>query len=208
MINRSEGRLNTLLKFKYMNEIDKQNARVEYSATQDAYLHYDNFTWQVGAVLIAGIFVYWGFIISNPTSVLVILLGNLVICLLMSCWLLYAEHNRQIYLFKLHRIHELEKQLGFLQHRRFKEWHNQKRVYILNQPVGHYLDYIIYVIVTTGGLAPGLLVEERKWYWYHWILLWLTILIVVTVFLRVHYVDKKTKIQLKELEKNENSLQR
>jgi len=31
-----------------------ENARVEYAAANDTYMHYDNFSWQVGSVLLAG----------------------------------------------------------------------------------------------------------------------------------------------------------
>lgn len=183
---------------------DEENARAEYSAAHDAYIHYDNFTWQVGAVLIAGIFVYWGFIISNPPGLPSVLLGNLTICLFMSCWLLYAGHNRQIYVYKLHRIYELEAQLGLSQHRRFRKWPDQEKVYVLNQPTGHYIDDAIYVVVSLGGLLPSLLVNDRtswKWFWYHWLLLVLTGIIVIAVICRVHYVDAKTKDRIKILEK-------
>jgi hypothetical protein len=45
--------------------VDKENIAsphtaallAEYSATNDAYMHYDNFNWQVGSVLVAGSFV-------------------------------------------------------------------------------------------------------------------------------------------------------
>jgi len=185
-----------------MNGKNEENARAEYSAAHDAYMHYDNFTWQVGSVLIAGIFVYWGFIISNPLGLLSVLLGNLTICLFMSCWLLYAEHNRQIYLFKLHRIHELEAQLGLSQHRRFKKWPDQGKVYVLNQPTGHYIDDAIYVIVSLGGLLPSLLEKDSsQWFWHHWLFLVLTVLIVIAVIWRVHYVDAKTKDQIENIEK-------
>ena len=188
-----------------MNGKDEEaNARVEYSATHDSYMHYDNFTWQVGAVLIAGIFVYWGFIVSNPPGLTSVLLGNLTICLLMSCWHLYAGHNRQIYMFKLHRIYELEAQLGLLQHRRFREWPDKERVYVLNQPTGHYIDDAIYVIVSFGGLLPslfGICTRGWKWFCYHWLLLVLTVIIVVAVVCRVHYIDAKTKARIKSLDR-------
>lgn len=40
-----------------------ENARTEYTVANNAYLHYDNFAWQVGAILIAGSFAYWGFLL-------------------------------------------------------------------------------------------------------------------------------------------------
>lgn len=42
------------------NDDDKKIA--EYQATQDCYLHYDSFRWQSGSLIVAGVFVFWGFI--------------------------------------------------------------------------------------------------------------------------------------------------
>jgi hypothetical protein len=39
-----------------------ESLHVEYIATNDAYMHYDNYAWHVGAILIAGAFVFWGFL--------------------------------------------------------------------------------------------------------------------------------------------------
>ena len=102
-----------------MCEKNDGNGMEEYNPTQEAYLHYDSFTWQVGAVLIAGVFVFWGFALTCQASLAQMLFANLAICSLMSCWLLYAAHNRQIYLYKLHRIWELEDVLKMEQYRRF-----------------------------------------------------------------------------------------
>ena len=181
-----------------------ENARVEYSAAHDAYMHYDNFTWQVGAVLIAGIFVYWGFVVSGQPELLPVLLGNLVVCLFMSCWLLYAEHNRQIYLFKLHRIHELEAHLGLCQHRRFKEWPDQKKVYSLTGATGHYIDDAIYVLISLGGLLPSLSAQSataQMWSCYHWLILVLTVSVVISVICYVHCLDREAKNLTLKLEK-------
>ena len=179
-----------------------ENARVEYAAANDTYMHYDNFSWQVGSVLLAGVFIYWGFIVSNPPKLSILLVSNLLICLIMSIWLLYTEHNRQIYLFKLHRIRELEKQLGMFQHRRFTKEGSNPRVYALNQPRGHYLDDAIYIIVSLGGLLPGLLqAKDGEWCCLHFMLLAPTVFIVLGVVWRVHVMDNKAKSTIMRIDK-------
>ena len=102
----------------------------EYAAAHDAYLHYDNFSWQVGAVIVVGVFVFWGLLIDKQPDAGVLLVANLLISLFMSIWLLYTEHNRQFYLFKIHRLHELEQKLGMSQHRRFKHWGEPNHLFI------------------------------------------------------------------------------
>ena len=179
-----------------------ENARTEYIAVQQAYIHYDNFAWQVGAVLIAGVFVYWGFIFSNFPNLLVLLIGNLLICSLMSIWVIYAEHNRQIYLYKLHRIHELEKILGMYQHRRFEDWSNEPKVYILRGPAGHSLNYAIYIIASLGGLLVYLFGKPGVgWQWccYPTTLIVVNFSIVLAVVAYVWIVDNKVKKRIRQL---------
>jgi hypothetical protein len=181
-----------------------ENARTEYAATNDAYMHYDNFSWQVGAVLIAGVFVYWGFLITSTSLKLTVgLVGNMLVCALMSIWLLYTEHNRQIYLFKLHRIHELEEQLEMFQHRRFKEWgQKEPKKYSLNRPVGRYLDDAIYVIASLGGILPVWLGSQaNQWTSTDYTLVIVTFVAVLVIIVRTHRVDYKTKKMIGELEK-------
>jgi len=179
-----------------------ENARTEYIAAQDAYIHLDNFTWHVGSVLIAGVFVYWGFIISNNTPILTVLVGNLLVCLLMSIWILYAEEVRQIYRFKLHRIHELEFMMGMCQHRGFDKWPNEKIIYNRKEPKGHRLDNLIYIIVSLGGLLPSLINKmgsECKLNLLYVSLICLNILIVVLVYKRVLYVEDNLNKRILEL---------
>ncbi len=171
-------------------ECDKcESAQVEYAATNDAYMHYDNFSWQVGTVLIAGVFVFWGFLLDKNPQLDVLVAANLLVCSLMSIWLLYTAHNRQIYLFKLHRIHELEKFLGMRQHRRFKDWENDEpRLYKLGSKiVGHNLDDSIYIVSSLGGPILG---------WFNhgfdpWLALPLPIVLLVVGYVR--HMDKRAK---------------
>lgn len=171
-----------------MGEQKEDDQRVEYSATQETVLHYDNFSWQVGAVLVVGVFVFWGLSLSASAATdRVQVIGNLLICLIMSVWLFYTEHNRQIYLFKIHRLHELELDLGMHQHRRFKEWPGERLAYPLDRPVGHHLDTAIYAIISLGGPALALAVE---WRWHS--LVAVLPFMIGTVW-RVHVMDRRTK---------------
>ena len=121
----------------------------EYSAAHDAYLHYDGYSWQVGVVLIAGTFVFWGFLLDKAVTILTFTVSSLLITLFLSVWLLYTNHNRQIYLSKLHRIHELEEILSLEQHRRWRpEYSNLPISYKTFGPRGHFLDKCIYCIAS------------------------------------------------------------
>jgi len=170
---------------------------VEYSATQETVLHYDNFSWQVGAVLVVGVFVFWGLSISaSAATVSVQVVGNLLICLIMSVWLFYTEHNRQIYLFKIHRLHELEQQLGMCQHRRFKEFPGEKAAYPLDWPRGRHLDAAIYAIISLGGPALAFAATNCRWH-----SLVVVLPIVCGAVWRVRVMDRRTKNIIGDLEK-------
>lgn len=158
---------------------DLENARTEYEVANNAYYHYDNFTWQVGAVLIAGAFVYWGFIfqangsyesmsqsnasiesLSQANALYDSLsIGNFLITVIMSIWILYSAHNRQIYLYKLKRIHELEVILNMEQNLRFLDGH--PKGYPRDSLKGHNLNLWLYVVVCLGSL----LIAQSEYRW-------------------------------------------
>ena len=123
----------------------------EYAAAHDGYLHYDNFSWQVGAILIAGTFVFFGFLLDKTIDSLTFLAASLLVTSLMSLWALYGSHNRQIMLCKLHRIHELEEQLGMQQNLRWTKasgsFPHQYRTFGFH---GYELDAAIYFVVSLG----------------------------------------------------------
>ncbi len=127
---------------------NKKLLLVEYQATNDLFTHFDDFSWQVGSVLIAGQFVFWG-IISDKLDLLpfrVFSSFSIMLTLFMTIWYLYSNHNRQIYSFKLDRIHELEILLGFKQNIRFNKNYRKSPSY---KPVGlggHSLDIAIYLL--------------------------------------------------------------
>ena len=118
----------------------------EYAATNQAYLHYDAFSWQVGSVLLAGVFVFWGFLLQAQPSGALFAVSGLLVTLIMSTWALYADHNRQIYLQKLDRLHEIERELGLKQHLRWIS--GDCRTF---GPKGHTLDFAVYVVSCLGG---------------------------------------------------------
>ena len=128
---------------------DYSRPLTEYSATHDAYLHYDNFSWQVGSVLIAGVFVFWGFLMQIPPqdAAFILTVSCVFVALVMSVWFLYTAHNRQIYLQKLDRIHKLERLLGFEQHLGWKRKEaSAPPTYQVFGPSGHFLDTFIYFL--------------------------------------------------------------
>jgi hypothetical protein len=183
---------------------EQENLRAEYSATNDAYLHYDNFTWQVGAILIVGAFAYWGFLLQSPPKhFLDINIGNFFVTLIMSIWLLYSSHNRQIYLYKLHRIHFLERELGMEQHLRFRnDFSDHYKVW----PKGHYLDRVIYIAISVGCQTIALNNTTKSWECYN-VILFITIpLLVIIVLGLVIFHEKRAKQFIKELEEKDNLL--
>jgi hypothetical protein len=181
---------------------DLENARVEYVAAQDAYLHYDNYSWQVGSVLVAGAFVFWGFLldkITNSQSPPLLGCANLVVCLLMSAWLLYANHNREIYLLKLHRVRQLESLLKMWQHRRFASFSNKKAQYSVHWPSGHVLNYFIYVLVSLGG--PALVLVPNLSKCWAWSSIGINAVVVVLVLVRAVKVNCEIDSMIRKMEK-------
>jgi hypothetical protein len=128
---------------------------VEYQAAQDTYLHHDSLPWQVGGLLIAGVFVFWGFILDKSANPTTIAWASLLVTALMSTWVLYAHQVRQIYRCKLDRIQEIERQLGMEQHRRFDKGDNTVKHYRYFGPSGFHLNLAIYTIASLGGLLLG-----------------------------------------------------
>jgi len=170
-----------------------ENARTEYIAANEVYLHYDNFSWQVGSILVAGSFAYWGLLSGSTPTLLSINIGNLLICLVMTVWILYTSHNRQIYKYKLHRIWELEKTLNMHQHRRFRD-----KNYILNGPRGHILDYCIYILISIGSMIIGWNLKYKGEWDYINCVLFVSVLFIVTVILSyVCIVDNNTTNEIK-----------
>lgn len=153
----------------------------EYAAGQAAYLQYDAFRWQSGAILIAGAFVFLGFLASSEVAPEVFFAGALVVTSVLSIWLLYAYHYRALYLFKLDRLNELEIIMNAQQHRRFNSWAAPDKIYPRQHPKGHHLDAAVYSF--TSVAAPGLALAKASWTW------WLLVPIALTGVVVAYALD-------------------
>lgn len=173
----------------------------EYNAAQSCFLQYDAFRWQSGAILIVGVFAFWGFLISSIQTISVrdFSLANLLVAALMSVWMLFAQHYRQIYLFKLHRIGQLESLLGFEQHLRFHRIGEKPATYIVYGPSGHRLDQAMYVLTSLGASFFGALLKGFN--------LWLLIplLVVLPVLYIVVRNEAKTLTLIEKLTKTSHN---
>jgi hypothetical protein len=98
-------------------------------------------------------------------------MGSLLISLVMSIWILFAHHYRQIYMFKLDRLLELEAVMDAEQNRRFHDGLASKR-YRTEGPAGHNLDLSIYVTVSLAAPSLALAAATATW--------WLLIPVAVT----------------------------
>jgi len=118
----------------------------------------------------------------------------------MSIWLLYSSHNRQIYLFKLHRIHELEKQLGMLQHLRFrKDFKNGYRV----SSKGYYLDGLIYIFVSFGSQVITLNTAYKdSWNTENIIFFSAVPVLVIYIMIKVKIAERNAKHLILKLERS------
>jgi len=156
----------------------------EYQAAQATYLHYDSFRWQAGSLLIAGVFVFWGLLVSSspPATTKVVGLTGILVSLLMTIWVLFAHHYRQIYLCKLDRIVELEKDLGFEQHRRFSPTGVEGRRYIIFGPKGHHLDLVLYICSSLGGSIVAWVKAGFGW----WLLAPVPIIAAISAYILVN----------------------
>lgn len=125
--------------------------RAEYELAHAGVLHYDSFRWSAGSMLIAGVFLFWGVVFTNDSSENLFAPASVVVALIMTIWLLYANHYRQLYLFKLHRIQEVEALLGVWANRRFVEGPIYRPVGIR----GHNLDVALYILVSCSGAVFG-----------------------------------------------------
>ncbi len=126
----------------------------EYEAATAAYLHYDSFRWQSGSLLVAGAFVFLGFLAAGDPGEIVDF-GALLVAFVMSVWLTYAQHHRILYLFKLDRIAELERLMGAEQNLRFRG--EGERAYPRLGMPGHNLDRLMAVGLSVSGAILALL---------------------------------------------------
>jgi hypothetical protein len=160
-----------------MDKLEIEIKIAEYQAAQECYIHYDNYRWQAGRVLIAGVLISFGLLLGSQNSIspAVIFWLDILVTVVMSIWILFAHRCRQFYLFKLHRIYELEKDLHMEQHRRFVKGLTTKYYNRLG-PKGHRLDLAIYIVTSLGGLILGL---TKIGFCYGWFIIPLVIIFAV-----------------------------
>lgn len=158
----------------------------EYQATQATYLHYDAFRWQAGSFLIAGVFIFWGLLVQRSTDPDVVAAGSVLVTSLMSIWLLFAHHYRQIYLAKLHRLREIERELGMEQHRRFVgQGRTPYRTFGIR---GHHLDIDVYLLTVIG--IPLLATARNGFAWQYLISLPIAAATVATVIVNERRINE------------------
>lgn len=137
----------------------------EYDAAYAAVLHYDGFRWSAGSMLIAGVFLFWGVVFTNDSAEELFAPASVVVTLVMTVWLLYANHYRQLYLLKLDRVHEIESILGLEANRRF----------VASQPgadprykaagtKGHHLDSVLFALVSVSGPFFAYFRQGFRWW--------------------------------------------
>jgi hypothetical protein len=91
------------------------NLRLEYDKTQQMAIHYDLLNWNIGYILIAGVFVGVGLVgekIFLYPALALISLATLTI------WRLFYARHKKIQRVKFIRLQEIEKELNMQQHRR------------------------------------------------------------------------------------------
>lgn len=177
--------------------MDKDALFAEYSAANDVYIHFDSYSWAVGSVLIAGVFVFWGFLLGmnlDPQGhPYFLIIATTLVNLIISLWMLYADHNRQIVLSKLHRIHQIEEKLGMKQHLGWVDHKGNKRIYRTFGLKGHIIDLIIFLLTSLGTPFIGILISNGTWNWGWAIPISISLLTFIFVRLNEFRIKKHLK---------------
>ena len=90
-------------------ELHQELLLAEYNASRESFLFMYQTSWQIGSILIAGIFVFIGLLgsnISNYPLLISITATTLII------WLLFFKRHRQVAYVYWNRLLEIEKELG------------------------------------------------------------------------------------------------
>ncbi|MBA7479678.1 hypothetical protein ES707_15114 [subsurface metagenome] len=172
----------------HVNEDLRETLRAEYAAAQADYLHNDNFPWQIGSILIAGSFIFWGLLIDKSVSSQIFGITTLPVTLLLSIWILYAHHYRQTYRCKLHRMWEIEDQLGMKSHVRWRDG-----IYKTFGPRGHNMGILIYGV--TCLVAPT--IGFFKIGFSLWLMLPIPVIVVTLILIGIN--EKKISALLAKL---------
>jgi hypothetical protein len=143
----------------------EQTLLAEYAAAQADYMHNDMFAWQIGGILLAGTFVFWGVVLDKKCPPLVTGVASLMVTLLLSIWIMYAHRYRQTFLCKLHRMQEIERLLGMESHTRWVASREGGKApfYQLFGPRGLHMDVAVYSLASLGSPIIGLAKSDLSW---------------------------------------------
>jgi len=153
----------------------------EYGAAQADYLHNDNFPWQIGTILVAGTFIFWGILIDVRKEAMDLMLfgvASLLVTLLLSAWILFFHHYRQTARYKLDRLQEIEKELGMDSHLRWVSRDGKKARYKNYGFSGHVITLFVYFVAGVGGSVIGFL--KSGFLVSHWFV-WPIVAVAITV---------------------------
>jgi hypothetical protein len=112
----------------------------EYVLTQQMAIHYDQMNWQIGSILIAGIFISIG-IIGNKIDAYLWL--GIISFVILYAWNRFYFRHKAIQNKKFERLHEIESELGFCQHLKIKEGDQQGSLKGIHG--GDITNYITYI---------------------------------------------------------------
>ena len=132
-------------------KVDQERLLAEYQAAVDGFHHFDSFRWQSGALLIASSLVLWGLVLKDDVCSQTVGITGIFVTALLSIWILFAHHYRQLYMSKSFRIHQIESSLGMLLNRNLGFLGRGNIVIAIYGPRGHNLDLFVYVIVSIFG---------------------------------------------------------
>jgi len=146
----------------------------EYKATQDMYKHFNALKWQVGSVLIGAIALVTGFAFSGTQASQWFPFLFFFSLILMGTWGVYGKFctlwNHQ----KIRRLHELEADLNFHQHRYCqsvrRRWyqipaHQASRILAVGIPVLFlfmWLSYYGMIVIGVGLIVFWVLKKHSK----------------------------------------------
>jgi len=164
----------------------------EYQAAIAGFHHYDSFRWQSGSLLIAGSLVLYGLVFDTEISQKNFALVSIFITTLLACWMLFAQHYRQLYMSKAYRFYQIEKDLGLFLNTNLGFLGKNKVVSIYG-PKGHNIDIFVFVLVSIFGPAFS---WARSGFCL-WLLSPLPIIIGTTIW--VVLLERKMKSQYEKL---------
>lgn len=171
---------------------DDDTLRVEYTVAQEDYIHNDSLPWQIGAILIVGIFISWSFLLEEQVEIKLFIIVSSLSTILMTIWFMFAHHYRQTYLCKLNRMKEIERCLGMELHSRWDDKMpcEQRSYYHTFGPRGIHMITMIYCLMCLGGPVIGLFKFDVK---LRLFMLFVILFIIIAVTHYVYYNERRIK---------------